>query len=45
VGERPVPPARRQDGVASLDPDEIADTAWDLYTKRDRAEAVFSSLG
>jgi NAD(P)-dependent dehydrogenase (short-subunit alcohol dehydrogenase family) len=25
----------------SLDPDEIADTAWDLYTKRDRAEATF----
>jgi NADP-dependent 3-hydroxy acid dehydrogenase YdfG len=31
--------------VASLDPDEIADTAWDLYTKRDRAEATFSALG
>jgi NADP-dependent 3-hydroxy acid dehydrogenase YdfG len=26
----------------TLDPDEIADTAWDLYAKRDRAEAVFS---
>jgi NAD(P)-dependent dehydrogenase (short-subunit alcohol dehydrogenase family) len=28
-------------GSASLDPDEIADTAWDLYTKRDRAEATW----
>jgi hypothetical protein len=32
-------------GVASLDPDEIAGTAWDLYTERDRAEATFSVLG
>ena len=28
--------------IASLDPDEIADVAWDLYTKRDRPEATFS---
>jgi NADP-dependent 3-hydroxy acid dehydrogenase YdfG len=32
-------------GVASLDPDDIADTAWNLYTRRDRAEATFSTLG
>jgi NAD(P)-dependent dehydrogenase (short-subunit alcohol dehydrogenase family) len=32
-------------GVASLDPDAIADAAWDLYTRRDRAEATFSALG
>jgi NADP-dependent 3-hydroxy acid dehydrogenase YdfG len=32
-------------GVGSLDPDVIADTAWDLYTRRDRAEATFSTLG
>jgi hypothetical protein len=32
-------------GIASLNPDEIADAAWDLYTARDRAEATFSSIG
>ena len=26
--------------VASLDPDALADTAWELVAKRDRAEAV-----
>lgn len=31
--------------IASLNPDEIADSAWDLYTKRDRAEATFSAFG
>jgi hypothetical protein len=31
--------------ITSLNPDEIADTAWDLYTRRDRAEATFSALG
>lgn len=31
--------------IASLNPDDIADTAWNLYTKRDRAEATFSTLG
>jgi hypothetical protein len=33
--------------VASLDPDgtaDTADTAWDLYTRRDRPEAVFNVL-
>ncbi|MEU4821034.1 SDR family NAD(P)-dependent oxidoreductase [Actinomadura citrea] len=30
--------------VGTLDPDDIADTAWDLYAKRDRAEAVFNAL-
>jgi NADP-dependent 3-hydroxy acid dehydrogenase YdfG len=38
---------RDQFGAAastSLDPDEIADAAWDLYAKRDRAEAIFSAL-
>ncbi|NRQ40222.1 SDR family NAD(P)-dependent oxidoreductase [Nonomuraea sp. NN258] len=28
--------------VRTLDPDAIADAAWDLYTKRDRPEATFS---
>lgn len=31
--------------IASLNPDEIADAAWDLYSRRDRAEATFSTLG
>jgi NAD(P)-dependent dehydrogenase (short-subunit alcohol dehydrogenase family) len=31
--------------IPSLNPDEIADTAWDLHIKRDRAEATFSALG
>jgi len=31
--------------IATLNPDDIADTAWDLFTKRDRAEAVFNALG
>jgi len=29
----------------TLNPDEIAETAWELYAKRDRAEAVFSVFG
>ena len=29
----------------TLDPDDIAETAWELYTKRERAEAVFSTFG
>jgi|SRR6202044_207349 NAD(P)-dependent dehydrogenase (short-subunit alcohol dehydrogenase family) len=29
-------------GIASLDPDEIAEAAWDLYAGRDRAEATFT---
>ncbi|GGP49512.1 SDR family NAD(P)-dependent oxidoreductase [Saccharothrix coeruleofusca] len=29
----------------TLDPDGIADAAWELYTKRDRAEEVFNALG
>ena len=29
----------------TLDPDEIAESAWELYEKRDRAEAVFTVLG
>lgn len=28
----------------TLNPDDLADTAWDLYTKRDRAEVVFNAL-
>ncbi|WP_039938303.1 SDR family NAD(P)-dependent oxidoreductase [Streptomyces himastatinicus] len=28
----------------SLDPDDIADTAWALFSERDRAEAVFNAL-
>ncbi|XVV01739.1 hypothetical protein ACQPW3_30710 [Actinosynnema sp. CA-248983] len=31
--------------VGTLNPDDIADTAWDLYAKRDRAEATFDALG
>ncbi|MEV3938004.1 SDR family NAD(P)-dependent oxidoreductase [Glycomyces sp. NPDC049804] len=31
--------------VATLDPDGIADTAWDLFSKRDRPEAVCNALG
>jgi NAD(P)-dependent dehydrogenase (short-subunit alcohol dehydrogenase family) len=30
-------------GSMTLNPDDIADTAWALYTKRDRAEAVISA--
>jgi NADP-dependent 3-hydroxy acid dehydrogenase YdfG len=29
----------------TLDPDELAESAWELYEKRDRAEAVFTALG
>jgi short-subunit dehydrogenase len=29
----------------TLDPDEIAEAAWDLYTRRERAAEVFSTLG
>lgn len=29
----------------TLDPDDIAETAWELYTKRDSAEAVFNVFG
>jgi hypothetical protein len=31
-------------GIASLDPDVIADEAWRLYTDRDRPEATFDVL-
>ncbi|NJP89652.1 SDR family NAD(P)-dependent oxidoreductase [Nonomuraea sp. FMUSA5-5] len=31
-------------GIRTLDPDAIADTAWDLYAKRDRPEATFSAF-
>ncbi|RZS37792.1 short-subunit dehydrogenase [Herbihabitans rhizosphaerae] len=31
--------------LTTLDPDEIADAAWDLVGKRDRAEATFSVFG
>ncbi|MWA00251.1 SDR family NAD(P)-dependent oxidoreductase [Actinomadura sp. LD22] len=30
--------------VRTLDPDALADTAWDLYENRDEAEAVFNVL-
>jgi NADP-dependent 3-hydroxy acid dehydrogenase YdfG len=29
----------------TLDPDAIADVAWELYTARDRAEETFSAIG
>ncbi|MEV5750668.1 SDR family NAD(P)-dependent oxidoreductase [Actinoallomurus sp. NPDC052308] len=32
-------------GIRSLDPDEIADTAWTLYSRRDRPEATFNAFG
>jgi NAD(P)-dependent dehydrogenase (short-subunit alcohol dehydrogenase family) len=31
-------------GFKTLNPDHLADIAWELYTKRDRAEAVISVL-
>ncbi|MBO2465547.1 SDR family NAD(P)-dependent oxidoreductase [Actinomadura violacea] len=30
--------------IRTLDPDALADTAWDLYKNRDRAEATFNVL-
>ena len=30
--------------IPTLDPDAVADTAWDLHTKRDRPEEIFSAL-
>jgi NADP-dependent 3-hydroxy acid dehydrogenase YdfG len=30
--------------VGTLDPDDLADTAWNLYSKRDRPEAVFNTF-
>jgi len=32
-------------GLPVLDPDDLAEAAWDLYTKRDRAEAAFDVIG
>ncbi len=32
-------------GAWTLDPDEIADTAWRMYTERDRPEVTFSAFG
>ncbi|BDT92310.1 short-chain dehydrogenase [Nocardia sputorum] len=29
----------------TLDPDDLADTAWDMYRTRDRAEEIFDALG
>lgn len=31
-------------GAGTLNPDDIADTAWDMYVKRDRAEAEFIKM-
>lgn len=36
--------AQATGGLPILDPDELAEAAWELYTKRDRAEAVFNVL-
>ncbi|WP_027344474.1 SDR family NAD(P)-dependent oxidoreductase [Hamadaea tsunoensis] len=36
--------ARPTAGLPVLDPDALADAAWDLYARRDRAEAVFNVL-
>ncbi|MFC0547157.1 SDR family NAD(P)-dependent oxidoreductase [Kutzneria chonburiensis] len=30
--------------IATLDPDDIADSAWDLHAKRDRAEEIFNVI-
>lgn len=30
--------------IPTLDPDDIAEAAWDLYTRRDRAEEIFSAF-
>ena len=30
--------------LPTLDPDEIADTAWRMYVARDEAEAVFDAF-
>jgi hypothetical protein len=30
--------------AGTLDPDEIAAEAWDLYEARDRAEATFNAM-
>lgn len=32
-------------GDSSLDPDDIAEAAWRMYTERDRPEATFSAFG
>lgn len=32
-------------GSMSIDPDEIAATAWELHSRRDRPEATFSAFG
>ncbi|WP_327402685.1 hypothetical protein OG194_22830 [Streptomyces sp. NBC_01288] len=32
-------------GDRTLDPDELADGAWELVARRDRAEETFSVLG
>lgn len=32
-------------GTTSLNPDDIADAAWELYSGRDRPEAVFNAFG
>jgi hypothetical protein len=31
--------------AGTLDPDELAETLWQLYTGRERAEAVVSAFG
>jgi len=31
--------------AGTLDPDDIAGTAWEMYVERDRAEAVFNAIG
>ncbi|GIE97644.1 SDR family NAD(P)-dependent oxidoreductase [Paractinoplanes rishiriensis] len=31
--------------VHTLNPDDIAETAWEMYAKRERAETVFNALG
>jgi hypothetical protein len=31
-------------GIPTLDPDDLADTAWHLHTDRDRPEVTFAAL-
>jgi NADP-dependent 3-hydroxy acid dehydrogenase YdfG len=37
-------PAFDELGVSTLNPDDLAETVWQLYTERDRAEAVVNAL-
>jgi hypothetical protein len=38
------PARQRPPPTSTLDPDDIAGTAWAMYVERDRAEATFDAL-